>query len=147
MNEKEVPVSWRVAEILSGNGHTYRVQYDSYPGMASERMLETVSRKFVRPYQPLVQGVENYVAGDIVELFYEYAWKTAAILRVLEGKREIKSKKTSLQAAAVQKRYLVRLLWSSKELIVDESNIRTKQAWHDDKRILFGKVAFLFSFL
>ncbi|KAH6760681.1 hypothetical protein C2S52_008664 [Perilla frutescens var. hirtella] len=138
MNKIEVPVSWRVAEILSGNGHTYRLKYDSGPGMASEHKVETVSRMSVRPCQPLVQVVEDYVAGDIVEVFYEYAWKTAAILKALQGKRETKkSKKIFLQAAAVQKQYLVRLLGCSLELIVDGSNIRRKQTWHDDKWILF----------
>ncbi|KAI3468313.1 hypothetical protein Pfo_024976 [Paulownia fortunei] len=139
MNKKEAPVSWLVAEILSGNGHTYRVQYDSYPGLAREQMVETVSRKFVRPCPPLVQGVENCIAGDIVEVFYEYTWKIAAILGVLEGKKEIKNKKIPLQAAAVQNLYLVRLLGCSQELVVDKSNIRMRQTWHGDKWILIGK--------
>ncbi|KAK4435793.1 hypothetical protein Salat_0742800 [Sesamum alatum] len=130
MNKTEAPVSWRVAEILSGNGHTYRVQYDPYPGMASIQMVETVSRKFVRPCPPLVQGVDNCIAGDIVEVFYEYAWKIAAILKVLGCKKESKSKRI---------RYLVRLLGCSQELIVDESNIRIRQTWQDDKWNLIGK--------
>ncbi|KAL0330825.1 UNVERIFIED_CONTAM: hypothetical protein Sangu_1628000 [Sesamum angustifolium] len=130
MNKTEAPVSWRVAEILSGNGHTYRVQYDPYPGMASEQMVETVSRKFVRPCPPLVQGIDNCIDGDIVEVFYEYAWKIAAILKVLGCKKESKSKMI---------RYLVRLLGCSQELIVDESNIRIRQTWQEDKWNLIGK--------
>ncbi|KAK6158889.1 hypothetical protein DH2020_006203 [Rehmannia glutinosa] len=139
MNKKDVPVLWRVAEILSSNGHTYRVQYDSYPGNAREQMVETVSRKFVRPCPPLVQGVENCNAGDLVEVFYEYTWMMATILRVLKGKKETKSKKIPLQGAAVQHGYLVRLLGCSQELIVDELNIRMRQIWCDDKWILIGK--------
>ncbi|XP_057799422.1 uncharacterized protein LOC131015168 [Salvia miltiorrhiza] len=139
MNKKESPVSWHVAEILSGDGHTYHLKYDSYPGMSSEHKVETVSRMSVRPCQPLVQGVDDYVAGDVVEIFYEYAWKAAAILNVLQGKRETKSKKISLRTAAVQKRYLVRLLGCSMESIVDGSNIRTKQTWHNGKWVLFEK--------
>lgn len=140
MNRKEIPGSWHVAEILSGNGHTYRLKYDSYPGMSSEKKVETVSRMNVRPCQPLVQGVEHFVAGEIVEVFYEHAWKTAAILNVLKGRRETTSKKSSLQ-----KRYLVRLLGCSAELIVDGSNIRTKQTWQDNKWILFENVSFCFT--
>ncbi|KAL0323916.1 UNVERIFIED_CONTAM: hypothetical protein Scaly_2358700 [Sesamum calycinum] len=130
MNKTEAPVSWRVAEILSGNGHTYRVQYDPYPGMASEQMVETVSRKFVRPCPPPVQGIDNCIDGDIVEVFYEYAWKIAAILKVLGCKKESRSKKIQ---------YLVRLLGCSQEFIVDESNIRIRQTWQEDKWNLIGK--------
>ncbi|KAG8375476.1 hypothetical protein BUALT_Bualt10G0103800 [Buddleja alternifolia] len=139
MNTKEVPMSWRVAEILSGNGHTYRVKYDSYPGMASQRTVETVSRKFLRPCPSQMQGVQNCIAGDVVEVFYEFSWKIAAILKVLEGKKETKSNKIHLQAASVQNQYLVQLLGCSEELIVDQLNIRTRQTWHDDKWILMGK--------
>ncbi|PIN00894.1 hypothetical protein CDL12_26600 [Handroanthus impetiginosus] len=139
MNKKEAPVSWHVAEILSGNGHTYHVSYDSFPGMASEQLVETVPRKFVRPCPPLVQGVVNCIAGDIVEVFYKYAWKIAAILKVLEAKKETKSRKIPLQAAGSQNQYLVRLLGCSQELIVDESSIRMRQTWCDDKWILLGK--------
>ncbi|KAL0297326.1 UNVERIFIED_CONTAM: hypothetical protein Sradi_6784700 [Sesamum radiatum] len=106
MGSKDVPVSWRAAEILSCIGHTYRVQYDSYPGMASNQMVEMVPMKFLRPRPPLVQGVESCIAGDIVEVFYEYSWKIAAIL---------------------------------KELVIDRSDIRMRQTWHDDKWILMGK--------
>ncbi|KAG6389530.1 hypothetical protein SASPL_151001 [Salvia splendens] len=139
MNNEENPVSWHVAEVLSGNRNTYCLKYDSYPGMSSEHKVETVSRMFVRPCQPLVQGVEEYVAGDVVEIFYEYAWKAATILNVLQGKRGTISKKISFRAAAIQKRYLVRLLGCSMESVVDGSNIRTKQTWHDGKWVLFGK--------
>lgn len=147
MNNKEDTVSWHVAEIMSGNGHTYRVRYDSYPGMETERVVETISRKFVRPCPPPVKSVENCITGDIVEVFYEYAWKIAAVLRVLEGRKEIRSKKVHLQAAAVKKRYLVRLLGCSQELVVDKSNIRMRQTWLDDNWILIAKVVSFFSFL
>ncbi|KAI3454032.1 hypothetical protein Pfo_010695 [Paulownia fortunei] len=137
MNNKEVPVSWRTAEILSGSGHTYTVQYDSYPRMASNRMVEMVSRKFVRPCPPLVQSVESCIAGDIVEVFYQYSWKIAAILNILGGKKI--NKMIHLQAGVFQNQYLVRLLGCSQELVMDRSNIRMRQTWHDDKWILMGK--------
>ncbi|KAL0327598.1 UNVERIFIED_CONTAM: hypothetical protein Sangu_1837800 [Sesamum angustifolium] len=74
--------------------------------MASNQMVEMVPLKFLRPRPPLVQGVESCIAGDIVEVFYEYSWKIAAIL---------------------------------KELVIDRSDIRMRQTWHDDKWILMGK--------
>ncbi|XP_042000639.1 uncharacterized protein LOC121750212 isoform X2 [Salvia splendens] len=139
LNEKEIPVSWHVAEILSGFGYAYLVKYDSYPGMSSEHKVETVSKTCVRPCQPLVQGVEDHVAGDVVEIFHEYAWKAAAILNVVQGKRETKSRKISIRATAVQKRYKVRLLGCSIESTVDGSNIRMKQTWQDGKWIMCEK--------
>ncbi|XP_047966666.1 uncharacterized protein LOC125211034 isoform X2 [Salvia hispanica] len=139
MNNEEIPVSWHVAEVLSGDRNMYCVKYDSYPGMSSERKVETIPRMFVRPCQPLVQGVEDHVAGDVVETFHECAWKAATILNVLQGKRGTTSKKTSLRAAAIQKRYLVRLLGCSMESVVDGSNIRSKQTWHEGKWVLFEK--------
>ncbi|KAL1552495.1 hypothetical protein AAHA92_13284 [Salvia divinorum] len=139
LRNKEIPVSWHVAEILSGFGYAYLVKYDSYPGMLSEHKVETVAKTCVRPCEPLVQGVEDHVAGDVVEIYHEYAWKAAAILNVVQGKRESKSRKISIRATAVQKRYLVRLLGCSVESIVDGSNIRMKQTWQDGKWILCEK--------
>ncbi|PIN18415.1 hypothetical protein CDL12_08915 [Handroanthus impetiginosus] len=139
MNNKEVPVSWRSAEIISGSGHTYTVQYDYYPGMATNRMVEMVSSKFVRPCPPLVHGVQSFMAGDIVDVFYECSWKIAAILKILAGKKETKWNKNHMQVAGFENQYLVRLLGCSRELVIDRSNIRIRQTWHDNKWILMGK--------
>ncbi|KAL0447501.1 UNVERIFIED_CONTAM: hypothetical protein Slati_1878000 [Sesamum latifolium] len=139
MDSKDVPVSWRAAEILSCIGHTYRVQYDSYPGMASNQMVEMVPLKFLRPRPPLVQGVESCIAGDIVEVFCEYSWKIAAILKVPGVKKANKRNKIHPQAATFQNQYLVRLLGCSQELVIDKSDMRMRQTWHDDKWILMGK--------
>lgn len=126
MNKRDTPVSWCNAKILSVNGCTYTVQYDCYPGQESELIGERVSRKFIRPRPPPVQGIENCVAGDIVEVFHGISWKLATILKVLHGYQ-----------------YLVRLLGCSQELIVKRTNIRMRQRWHDDKRIVMPKVLLL----
>ncbi|KAL3650892.1 hypothetical protein CASFOL_007295 [Castilleja foliolosa] len=135
-NKDGASVFWRAAKILSSNGHTYRVQYDTFPFMAGEQMVETVSRKFVRPSPPPVPGVKNCIAGDIVEVFYECAWKMGIILRVLEGK---KGNKSSKKIVGVENQYLVRLLGCSREINVGESNMRMRQIWHDGKWVLIGK--------
>ncbi|CAA3006603.1 uncharacterized protein LOC111377247 [Olea europaea var. sylvestris] len=122
MNKRDTPVSWRNAKILSVNGCTYTVQYDCYPGQESELIGERVSRKFIRPRPPPVQGIENCVAGDIVEVFHGISWKLATILKVLHGYQ-----------------YLVRLLGCSQELIVKGTNFRMRQIWHDDKWIVLPK--------
>ncbi|KAL8504172.1 hypothetical protein ACS0TY_022779 [Phlomoides rotata] len=139
MNNKDVPVSWRTAEILSASGHTYTVQYDYYPDMVKDPDLEIVPRKFVRPRPPPAQGVESFMTGDIVEVFYQHSWKIAAILNILRARKGINKKKTDLTVAAFQDQYLARLLGCSQELVVDRSNIRVRQSWHDGKWILMGK--------
>ncbi|XP_073129500.1 uncharacterized protein [Henckelia pumila] len=139
MNKKEAAISWHTAEILSGNGVTYRVQYDFYCGLPSKQLVETVSCKLVRPRPPLVRGVEHYVTGDIVEVFYESSWKISAILKILGGKKETMSNEIRLQDASFQNQYLVRLLGCSKELIIAQSDIRTRQTWRDERWILMEK--------
>lgn len=146
MNNKEVPVSWRTAEILSCSGHTYTVQYDYYPGMGKDPFLEIVPRKFVRPFPSPAQGVENFITGDIVEVFYQHSWKIAAVLNIIRGGKEINKKKSDVMVAAIQNQYLARLLGCSQEIVVDMSNIRMRQSWHDRKWIPMGKVRLVSNF-
>ncbi|KAL2548328.1 Plant Tudor-like RNA-binding protein [Forsythia ovata] len=122
MNKREAPVSWSTAEIVSDNGNTYSVRRYYYVGMACEPIVERVSRKLVRPYPPVVQVMENYVTGDIVEMFDNFSWKIANILKVLHGNQ-----------------YLIKQFGSSQESIIPRSNIRVRQTWHDDKWIMMGK--------
>ncbi|CAA3003986.1 Hypothetical predicted protein [Olea europaea subsp. europaea] len=122
MDKSGDQVSWRMAEILSVNGHTYDVEYDCYPGNATQPTAERVTRKFLRPCPPLVEGLENCTSGSIVEVFDDCSWKIAMILKVLNGDQ-----------------YLVRLLGCSQELIINRSNARMRQTWYNDKWILMGQ--------
>ncbi|XP_022881439.1 uncharacterized protein LOC111398656 isoform X2 [Olea europaea var. sylvestris] len=115
MNKRGDPVTRRMAEILAVNGHTYDVQYDCYPGNATQPLVERVTRTLSRPCPPLVEGLENCIAGSIVEVFDDCLWKIAVILKVLNGNQ-----------------YLVRLLGCSLELIINRSNARIRQTWHND---------------
>ncbi|KAL6530772.1 hypothetical protein OROGR_012844 [Orobanche gracilis] len=139
MNDNEVPVSWHTAEVLSVSGHKYLVKYDSNFSTPSNRITEMVSRKFVRPCPPLVEDVDSYVAGDIVEVFCQYSWRVGAVLNILGGRKETKGNRNHRQAAALQKQYIVRLLGCSRDLIIDSSCIRMRRTWHYDKWILMGK--------
>lgn len=72
--------SWWCAEIISGNGHYYRVRYDQAPdGESTER----VSRKAMRPLPP--GGMSNWDSGDIVEFFDKYSWKIAKVVDLVDG--------------------------------------------------------------
>ncbi|MFS7889839.1 putative chromatin remodeling & transcriptional activation CHROMO-DOMAIN family [Helianthus anomalus] len=114
---KEVPASWCVAEIVSSNGHGYNVRYDGYEG------VERVSRRFVRPSAPAI-GSQNWVSGDIVEVFDENSWKVATVSKVLKGGR-----------------FLVRLHGSSHEIRAHKTNVRARQAWRDGQWVPIAKIS------
>lgn len=128
MSKKEVPVSWRCGEIISGNGHTYSVKYDCYPGSIGDAVVERVSRKAIRPCPPS-EGFESFVVGDVVEVFDSMSWKIARVLKVLD-----------------RDDYLVRLLGIPQEFRIHKSSIRVRQSWQDNKWVVIGKVLFTFLF-
>lgn len=146
MNNKEAPVSWRPAEILSCNGDMYTIQYDSYPGMVKKQSVEMVSRKFLRPCPSSIQGMKSFMMGDIVEVFHQHSWKIAVVLNVLGGKKESKNNKIRHKVSTCKNQYLVRLLGCLKELAIDRSKIRTRQTWHDGRWVPLRKVFFVFRF-
>ncbi|KAL5538199.1 hypothetical protein UlMin_045792 [Ulmus minor] len=120
LSKKEAPSgSWHRAEIICGNGHTYTVRYNE--GAADKTVVERVSRKAIRPLPPL-EDSENWVPGDIVEVFHDGSWKMATISQVL-GKKYV----------------LIRLLGSSWEFKVSKLDIRARQSWQGDQWIVIGK--------
>ncbi|XVF34723.1 hypothetical protein REPUB_Repub18cG0083500 [Reevesia pubescens] len=123
LSKTEVPSgSWHCAEIISGNGHSYTVRYEGYSSATNKTILQRVSRKAIRPCPPAPIVSDNWVPGDVVEVFDNFSWKMATILRVLE------------------KNYiLVRLLGSSLEFKVSKFDIRVRQSWQDNEWIVIGK--------
>ncbi|GMP94637.1 hypothetical protein CsSME_00044026 [Camellia sinensis var. sinensis] len=119
---KKVPFSWHCAEIISGNGHTYSVKYDYFPGSTSEFVVERVSRKAIRPCPPPVEGVRSWLAGDIVEVYDNISWNIARVLKVLD-----------------RDHYLVKLLGVPQEFRVHKSNTRVRQSWQDNIWVVIGK--------
>ncbi|KAH7845365.1 hypothetical protein Vadar_001229 [Vaccinium darrowii] len=122
MSKKDVLISWKSAEIISGNGRTYIVMYDCYPGSTSEMAVERVPRKAIRPCPPHVEGVGSWVAGDVVEVLESFSWKIATISKVLD-----------------RDYYLVRLLGVPQEFRVHKSNTRVRQSWEESKWVVIGK--------
>ncbi|KAM7459459.1 hypothetical protein LguiA_036453 [Lonicera macranthoides] len=120
MNKKEALTSWRFAEIISGNGHTYSVRYDCSSGKTREEAVERVSRKAIRPIPPQLEGAESWLVGDIVEVFDEDSWKMARVLKDYDGDY-----------------YLVHALGISFK--VHKLNIRMRQSWQNDKWVVIGK--------
>lgn len=119
MNKTELPTSWCVAEVVSGNKYTYNLRYDCYPG------IERVSKEFIRPCPPPHASTpKHWVAGDIVEVFDDYSWKTATVCNVSnEG------------------HFLIRIHGFTREIYVCESNIRTRQSWQHGQWIPIVKIS------
>ncbi|KAK3000585.1 hypothetical protein RJ639_021018, partial [Escallonia herrerae] len=122
MNRNEVPTSWRSAEIVSGNGHTYSVRYDCYMGIAGEVTVDRVSRKAIRPCPPLVDAVGSWGPGDVVQVFDDGSWKAATLIKALGGDC-----------------YLVRILGLPQEFSIHKISIRVPEYWQDGKWFEMGK--------
>ncbi|CAM8966084.1 unnamed protein product [Rhodiola kirilowii] len=119
LSKREVSFgSWRPAVIISGNGHNYTVRYDRLS--ADEPVIGWVSRKAIRPSPPV--KVTNWFSGDVVEVFHNFSWKLATILKGL-GENQV----------------LVRLHGSLDTLTVNLDDIRVRQSWENDEWIVMGK--------
>ncbi|XP_019439842.1 PREDICTED: uncharacterized protein LOC109345329 isoform X2 [Lupinus angustifolius] len=123
LSKAEVPSgSWLCAEIICGNGQYCTIRYDGYQGADGEVIVEKVSKKAIRPCPPAIELVGIWCPGDVVEIFHNFSWKMATVLKVL-GKKYI----------------LVRLLGSSLEFQVSKFDIRVRQSWQDGRWIVVGE--------
>ncbi|KAK6921860.1 Agenet-like domain [Dillenia turbinata] len=106
--------SWRSAEIVSSNGKTYRVRYDSNSGSIGESIVVTVPRKVVRPFPPPTGSMKSWTVGDTVEVYNNGSWKAAMVSKVIG-----------------EVTFMVRLVDSSQEIQVNKLHMRVQQAWED----------------
>ncbi|PKU84197.1 uncharacterized protein LOC110104232 isoform X2 [Dendrobium catenatum] len=105
--------SWRPARILSGNGHTYVVKFDSCP-LEKAVSMNKVPRKALRPRPPPVEA-KNWTFADIVEVCDHGSWKLAEVVRTFDFKMVV-----------------TRLLGSSEEIISPCCLLRMPQIWKDN---------------
>ncbi|GMI73129.1 hypothetical protein like AT5G20030 [Hibiscus trionum] len=123
LTKEEVPTgAWRCAEIISGNGHTYNVKYGSFPFTGEAAAMGRVPRKAIRPCPPPLSRDDNWVPGDVVEVFDELCWKPAVIVRFLGGNN-----------------FSVRILGLSSQLKAHQSRLRVRQSWEGGNWFLVGK--------
>ncbi|XP_020207171.1 uncharacterized protein LOC109792195 isoform X2 [Cajanus cajan] len=125
-NTEQLSVEWRSARIISGNGHSYSVQYDR-SSTTSEASIERVSRKAIRPCPPLIKGIESWAANDHVEVCDAGSWKAATVLKVIGGGL-----------------YLVKLWVTCNELKVHKVNMRARQSWLNGQWIVMPKGSDMF---
>lgn len=123
-SKREVSLgSWRRAEIICGNGHTYQVKYESYqPGKAAA--IERVARKFIRPLPPSVVDSTYWTPGDIVEAFENCSWKLSRVSSMAYGDY-----------------YFVEIIGSCKQIIAHKSELRVQQSWGDNHWVIIRKVS------
>ncbi|CAL9059825.1 unnamed protein product [Musa banksii] len=121
-NTKDVPSgSWRIAEIISGNGHNYFVRYARCPSDSSMG-VERVPRKAIRPCPPPVEAPNDWMPGDFVEVFDNNSWKIAQVSSVAGGNY-----------------YSVKLSGCSRRFTADKSLIRMRQSWQNNKWVVVQK--------
>ncbi|CAM8898988.1 unnamed protein product [Rhodiola kirilowii] len=110
--------SWHPARIVGGHGDVYTVLYDEQAnGVVEERVFV----KCIRPRPPVV-AFSNWSRGDLVHVYHNSAWMLATVLEVLE-----------------KNQFLVRIVGSMKNLIVDAAWIRIRHYWQGDQWIVVGK--------
>ncbi|KAG5244351.1 DUF724 domain-containing protein [Salix suchowensis] len=114
--------AWWCGEIISGNRQTYQVRYDGSQCWSNVDNVESVSRKAIRPCPLPADVSDDWTVGDLVEVFDDLCWKTAAVLKAIGGNH-----------------YLVRLIGPSTELQVNKVNIRMRRLWLDGKWVVIGK--------
>ncbi|XP_061992877.1 uncharacterized protein LOC133710752 isoform X1 [Rosa rugosa] len=123
LRKKEVPSgSWCCAKIICRDGHKYTVRYDGVEAANDETIVERVHRTAIRPCPPPLEVTENWVPGDVVEVFNNFSWKMATISDVLGSKY-----------------FLVRIVGSCREYKVGKLEVRVRQFWQDDKWVVVGK--------
>lgn len=131
LRKKEVPSgSWCCAKIICRDGHKYTVRYDGFEGATDETIVDRVHRTAIRPCPPPLEVTENWVPGDVIEIFDNYSWKMATISKILGNKY-----------------FLVRVVGSCQEYKVGKLEVRVRQFWQDDKWVVIGKVILSESFL
>ncbi|KAI7753491.1 hypothetical protein M8C21_027363 [Ambrosia artemisiifolia] len=108
MNKTELPTSWCVAEVVSGNRYTYNLRYD-----CCYTRVEKVSREFIRPCPPRSNDAHNWAVGDIVEVLDDSSWKTATLVCQVNDGAHFSSRPHGF----------------TYEIIVHKSNIRARQLW------------------
>ncbi|KAL4194929.1 hypothetical protein AMTRI_Chr05g70900 [Amborella trichopoda] len=114
--------SWHCATIVSGNETHYYVKFVNDNGGTT---VQKVPKGAVRPCPPPMDSGENWMPGDLVEVYDFNYWKGGVVMEPLFGTNYV----------------IVRIFGTSEQIQVHYCNIRVRQAWQDNEWHRIGKDA------
>lgn len=120
-NENDPCGCWFPGIVTSVDGNNYNVRYKGVLNHKGEPVVERVHGEDVRP-RPSNEKGERWMIGDIVEVFDVQCWRVAKILKVLKNVH-----------------FVVKLFGSIQLREFHKSNLRIRQAWHNNKWSVVGK--------
>lgn len=112
---------WFPGIVASADGNNCIVRYKGVINNKGEPVVERVHGEDVRPRPPIEKG-EGWKVGDIAEVFDIQCWRVAKIVKVLKNVH-----------------FVVRLFGSIQLREFHKSNLRIRQAWHNNKWSVVGK--------
>lgn len=119
---------WFPGIVASADGNNCIVRYKGVINNKGEPVVERVHGEDVRPRPPIEKG-EGWKVGDIAEVFDIQCWRVAKIVKVLKNVH-----------------FVVRLFGSIQLREFHKSNLRIRQAWHNNKWSVVGKVGDISNF-
>ncbi|KAF0898606.1 hypothetical protein E2562_008189 [Oryza meyeriana var. granulata] len=115
---KDPPMGgWRLGEVVWGNGHQYKIQWDD-----TDEVSGRIRRVSVRPPPPPLEIPGDLAAGDLVEVFDLCMWKLAEFVRVRSGAGD----------AAGDGEFTVKIVGSPNAFTVPRSRVRVRQVLTED---------------
>ncbi|KAK9945212.1 hypothetical protein M0R45_010737 [Rubus argutus] len=121
--ENDMCMSWFSAKIMSVDGDDFIVKYKTLMDRKGEMAVERVYRGDIRPRPPHEKKGEGWIVGDTVEVFDMKCWKVGKVAKVSKNNR-----------------YVIRILGSIQLKEFDESKLRIRQIWHQNKWSVIEKV-------
>ncbi|KAM3736645.1 hypothetical protein ACB098_10G179400 [Castanea mollissima] len=112
---------WFPGIVASADGNNCIVRYKGVINNKGEPVVERVHGDDVRPRPPIEKG-EGWKVGDIAEVFDIQCWRVAKIVKVLKNVH-----------------FVVRLFGSIQLREFHKSNLRIRQAWHNNKWSVVGE--------
>lgn len=116
-------MSWFSAKLMAVDGDDFIVKYKTLVDRKGEMAVERVNRSDIRPRPPHEKKGEGWIVGDMVEVFDMKCWKVGKVAKVSKNNR-----------------YVIRILGSIQLKEFDESKLRIRQAWHQNKWSVIEKV-------
>ncbi|KAF9618629.1 hypothetical protein IFM89_002324 [Coptis chinensis] len=116
--------AWFPGRIISADGDQYIVKYEMLLNVEGVPVVEKVPLDDVRPQSPPTKEEENWMSGDIAEVFDIHCWRVGKVAKVLKSDRVV-----------------VKFLGSIQLKEFHPCSLRIHQVWQNSKWTVIGKVA------